>query len=104
MAVLSKTLRFKLSGLPKKTASATGAGMRMGSVCLRLHDSTGDCEDSGSWAVDGDFICYDLEWWGEVYGQRDACINVVAHEGKPYEVLYQDGPLITTMFHFTLLE
>ena len=75
-----------------------------GSVCLRLYDPTGDCEDTGSWAIDRDFICYELEWWGEVYGQRDTCISVVAHEGKPYEVLIQDGPLISTMFHFTLLE
>ena len=74
------------------------------SVCLRLNDPTGDCADTGTWAVDGDFICYELEWWGEAYGQRDACISVVVHEGTPYEVLIQDDVLIATMFHFTLLE
>jgi hypothetical protein len=75
-----------------------------GSVCLRLHEPTGECADRGTWATDDDFICYEFEWWGEGYGQRAACISVVAHEGEPYEVLYQGDALVSTMFHFTLLE
>jgi len=75
-----------------------------GSVCVRLHDPSGDCADTGTWGIDGDSICYELEWWGEAYGQRAACISVVAHEGAPYEVLFQGDALVSTMFHFTPLE
>ena len=75
-----------------------------GSVCLRLFEPNGDCADTGTWAIDGDFICYELAWWGEAYGQRAACISAVAHEGMPYEVLFQDDVLVVTMFHFTVLE
>ena len=75
-----------------------------GSVCLRLYEPSGDCADAGTWAIDGDFICYELEWWGEAYGQRAACLKVVAHEGMPYEVLFHDEVLVDTMFHFTVLE
>jgi hypothetical protein len=75
-----------------------------GSVCLRLHEPGGDCADTGTWAIDGNFICYELEWWGEAYGQRDACLSVVAHDGTPYEVLFQGDALVSTMFHFTVLE
>ena len=75
-----------------------------GSVCLRINDPTSDCQDTGTWAIDGDFICYELEWWGEAYGQRAACISVVAHEGRPYEVIFQADAMNSTMFNFTLLE
>ena len=75
-----------------------------GSVCLRLHDPVGDCADTGTWAIEGDFICYEFEWWGGSYGHRAGCISVVVHEGEPYEVLYQGDALVSTMFHFTLLE
>jgi len=75
-----------------------------GSVCLRLDEPGGDCADTGTWSIDGNFICYELEWWGEAYGQRDACLSVVAHDGTPYEVLFQGDALVSTMFHFTVLE
>jgi hypothetical protein len=75
-----------------------------GSVCLRLFEPSGDCADTGTWTIDGDLICYELEWWGEAYGQRDLCMSVVAHEGMPYEILFRDDVLVVTMFHFTVLE
>ena len=34
-----------------------------GPVCLRFNDTTGDCADGGTWAIKGDSICYEFEWW-----------------------------------------
>jgi hypothetical protein len=75
-----------------------------GSVCLRKNDPTGDCDDTGTWAIEGNFICYELEWWGESEGLRVACISVIAHEGKPYEFIFQGDAMNSTLFTFKLLE
>lgn len=75
-----------------------------GSVCLRLNDPAGDCADSGTWAMKGDSICYEFEWWGEGEDVKAACISVIAHKDQPFEVIILGDTMNATMFHFTLLE
>ena len=35
-----------------------------GSVCLRLFEKTGSCDDVGRWKLEANRICYELGWWG----------------------------------------
>ena len=58
------------------------------SVCLRLFDQNGDCSDTDTWKIDGDVICYELKWWGEIAGVRSQCVSVAALGDIHYETRY----------------
>lgn len=86
-------------------ASATGYGYWEWrddtTVCLRLTGASGDCDDRGSWNLEGNKICYELEWWGEAYGVRSACINLIAKGNNAFEV--QSGTNSASKFFDFLL-
>src|SRR3989304_2859859 len=39
-----------------------------GSVCMRLEEKAGKCDDTGKWKLDGDRLCFELEWFGAQLG------------------------------------
>ena len=47
------------------------------SVCLRIFGPTDDCADKGTWSVSEGVLCYEIGWWGDVYGHRDNCFTVI---------------------------
>ncbi len=72
-------------------------------VCLRLLNQTVDCADTGTWTINGDVMCYELTWWGEVYDDRANCFTVHALGDGRYEALYHGGAMVSTFIHFGVL-
>jgi hypothetical protein len=73
------------------------------SVCLRLFDQYDDCSDTGTWKIDGNVICYELQWWGETSGVRSQCVSVASLGGLHYETRYHGGVMESRFFKFTVL-
>ncbi len=73
-------------------------------VCLRIGDAEGNCADTGTWAISDNVICYELTWWGESTGNRKDCFTVQALGDGRYETLYHGGAMVTTIYHFKVLE
>lgn len=72
-----------------------------GTVCLRLHDETGDCDDTGSWTMNDGRICYELGWWGKADGMISECLRVSEPDQDRYEALLDNG---LTLFKFSVLQ
>lgn len=89
------------------SANASGFGYWTWSddqtVCLRLFDPGADCSDTGTWKIEADAICYELEWWGEGEGQRSLCLHVIALGGGQYEAQYLGEKTSSTVFRFEVL-
>ena len=73
-------------------------------VCLRCLNQTGDCADTGTWTINGDVMCYELTWWGESYDVRTNFFTVHVLGDDRYEALYHGGAMVSTFFHFKVLE
>jgi hypothetical protein len=73
-----------------------------GSVCLRLNEPTGECSDTGTWAIDGDSICYEFEWVWESEGQRALCLHI-NDLGGHYEAQHK-GLVATSLFKFEVID
>ena len=73
-------------------------------VCLRVYSADGDCTDKGTWSVDGEVLCYELEWWGETYDLRKNCFTVQPMDDGRYETLLHGATLKTTSIVFQVLE
>lgn len=69
------------------------------SVCLRLTDKAGKCDDTGRWKIEGDRLCYELSWWGAANGVKSACVSV-SEKAKGSFAAVQDNGL--TLFEFSL--
>lgn len=74
------------------------------SVCLRLGSAEGKCADTGTWAINDNVICYELTWWGESNNDRKTCFTVKSHGSGRYEALYHGGAMVSTYYHFSVLE
>ena len=72
-------------------------------VCLRLHNQTGDCADTGTWTINGDVMCYELTWCGESYDVRTNCFTVHVLGDDRYEALYHGGAMVSTFIHLGVL-
>ena len=72
-------------------------------VCLRLHNQTGDCADTGTWTINGDVMCYEFTWWGESYDVRTNCFTVHALGDGRYDARYHGGAMVSTFIHFGVL-
>jgi hypothetical protein len=75
-----------------------------GTVCLRLLGPNSDCADKGTWAIDGDVMCYELGWWGESYDMRSNCFTVEALGDGKYEALHHGGAMVSTFIVFSIVE
>jgi len=70
-----------------------------GSVCLRVDEPTGSCFDKGKWNLDGDRLCWQLEWHGSDLGLKSACVRV-ADQGKGRYLGIDEGG--NTLFDFSV--
>ena len=70
-----------------------------GTVCLRLFDKQGKCDDTGRWKMDGERVCYELGWWGGTWGIKSACFRVSDLGKGRYEALEDNG---IVQFEFTV--
>lgn len=52
-----------------------------GSVCMRLEEETGSCTDKGRWKLDGNRLCWELEYFGDDLGLKSTCVDI-ADKGK----------------------
>ena len=69
-----------------------------GSLCGRHGGNKAGtkCADTGQWQLQGDAICWQLQWIGEAYGYKSMCSRVRKADGKTYELIDQSGrvPLV----------
>ena len=72
-------------------------------VCFRLANPIGDCADTGTWTINGGVMCYELTWWGEGADVRTNCFTVNALGDGRYKTLYHGGAMVSTFFHFRVL-
>ena len=72
-----------------------------GSVCMRSEEKTGKCTDTGTWKMDGDRLCWQLEWYGGDLGFKSNCVRL-SDKGKGRYLGIDDQG--STMFDFTVLK
>jgi hypothetical protein len=78
---------------------------RDGSLCARLDGRPREekCSDNGRWRLEGDTLCWQLEWMGKSYGYNNACVTIKQFENKPYEARRTATPNLP-FFNFVLLD
>ncbi len=74
------------------------------SVCIRLFENDADCADTGTWTRNDDVICYEFTWWGKSNDVRTNCITVHALGDDRYDALHHGGAMVSTFFHFKVLD
>lgn len=62
-----------------------------GSVCLRIEGKTGKCADTEHWKLNGDRLCYELEWGGASMNIKSACFRISDKGKGRYEALQDNG-------------
>jgi len=72
-------------------------------VCVRVLEPNGDCSDTGTWAINGEALCYELTWFGESYDVRENCVTVHPLEDGRYDARYHGGALESTFFIFKVI-
>ena len=89
----------------KKIAGGSGyaywAWKSDGSVCMRLEGKTGKCDDKGRWKLDGNRLCWELEWFGNDLGLKSACVDI-ADQGKGRYLATDNSG--TILLDFTVLK
>lgn len=70
-----------------------------GTVCLRLGDERGKCDDSGTWKISGAHVCYEVSWWLKSYGMSSICLGVADLGKGRYQARLADG---SRVWEFTL--
>ncbi len=70
-----------------------------GTVCLRLFEKEGKCDDTGRWKLDGERMCYEIGWWGQGFGLKSACYRIDDLGKGRYGALQDNG---LTLFEFTV--
>ena len=72
-----------------------------GSVCMRLASKKGTCDDKGRWKLDGDRLCWELEWFGNDLKLKSACVDVTDQGKGHYLATDKSG---TILLDFTVLK
>ncbi len=72
-----------------------------GSVCLRLLENTGSCDDVGRWKLEADRVCYKLGWWRDKSGDKSKCVRISEPTTGRYETLDDYN---VPVFEFTVLD
>jgi hypothetical protein len=70
-----------------------------GTLCLRLGGTSGKCDDSGTWRIVGQRVCYELTWWMKSYDMASACLGVSDLGNGRYEAKLVNG---TSFMQFTV--
>ena len=72
-----------------------------GSVCVRMFEKTGSCDDVGRWKLEADRVCYKLGWWGSDSGETSKCVRISEPTTGRYETLDDYN---VPVFEFTVLD
>jgi len=88
----------KLGGAP---GYAWWSWQSNGSVCLRLNENMGKCDDSGKWRVEGNRLCWQLDWFGATFGLQSTCVRIVVQGKDRYLGIDEKG---STLFDFIVLK
>ena len=70
-----------------------------GTLCLRLHGETGNCDDTGHWTMKDGRVCYELGWWGKADGMNSECFRVSKLNQNRYGAFFDSG---LTFFKFAV--
>jgi hypothetical protein len=62
-----------------------------GTVCLRLSDTAGKCDDSGTWRMDGAQVCWKFTWWLKSVDMTTACVSVAELDKGRYQAKVASG-------------
>ncbi|MEP6607900.1 MAG: hypothetical protein ABJA83_04405 [Burkholderiaceae bacterium] len=62
-----------------------------GTVCLRLGQSGGKCDDQGTWKIVGQGVCYQMTWWLKSYDLMSSCLAVEDLGKGDYEAKLPTG-------------
>jgi len=65
-----------------------------GAACVRLAGSTGKCDDSGTWKIVDQRICYELTWWLKQYDMSSECFGITDLGKGTYEAKLRNGSSI----------
>jgi hypothetical protein len=72
-----------------------------GSFCLDVNSESGKCDDTGTWKLDGDRLCYKTTWWGQTTGLGAGCIRVVGLDKGGYDAIQDNG---MPQYNFSLVK
>ena len=72
-----------------------------GSVCLRLNEKMGKCDDSGKWRLEANRLCWQLDWFGATFGQQSTCIRIAVQGKDRYLGIDEKG---SALFDFIVLK
>lgn len=57
-----------------------------GTLCVKQFEADEEnCDDTGSWSIDGPQVCYSLEWWGKAVDLHELCFRVDAGASGEYK-------------------
>ena len=70
-----------------------------GTLCVRFGGTSGKCDDSGTWKVVGERVCYELTWWLKSYDMTSSCLGVSDLGNGRYEAKLANG---TPFMQFTV--
>ena len=62
-----------------------------GSLCYRMMQKDGKCDDTGQWKLDRNRVCYELSWWGKSQGLNSKCFPVADLGKGRYAALEDNG-------------
>lgn len=73
-----------------------------GTLCIRLWEPNGKCDDTGKWSLDAGRVCYELGWWGNAYSSdKSGCFRISQAGKGGYRTIRDDG---FAMSEFTVLK
>jgi hypothetical protein len=70
-----------------------------GSICYRIFQKDGKCDDTGQWKLDGNRLCYQLSWAMKSQELNSMCFPIV-DLGKGHYAALEDNGL--HLFDFTV--
>lgn len=71
-----------------------------GTVCIRLFERSGKCDDTARWWMDGENVCYEAQWWGGNLGLKSSCFRIVDAGNGRYDGISKD----LKNFEFTMVK
>lgn len=101
MRKLASGKTWSAANLLNSTQSASFDWKADGTVCLRLDSTSSKCDDSGTWKIVDQRICYEMTWWLKSYDLKSACLSVVDLGKSRYEAKLPSG---TSFFKFTVMK
>ena len=72
-----------------------------GTLCGRLRGAKAGtkCADIGKWRLQGDLICWDFTWLGEIDNYKSICARAHKQDKRTYMLIDQSGKFPPVPFH-----